>query len=123
MKWTWAAFALTAATGVLMFITNAQVYYHNFFFRTKILLLALAGINMLVFELTTARTVHLWDKAPAAPRAGKTAAVVSLLLWITIIFMGRWIGFTTSQSEVPLDPSINIEDLFPSPPGDSGDPK
>jgi hypothetical protein len=44
-------------------------------------------------------------------------------LWITIIFMGRWIGFTTSQSEVPLDPSINIEDLFPSPPGDSGDPK
>src|SRR5437867_5329174 len=41
MKWTWAFFGWTAATGVLMFITNANVYYHNFFFRTKIVLLAL----------------------------------------------------------------------------------
>ena len=39
MKWTWAAFALTVTTGALMFTTNASVYYRNFFFRTKILLL------------------------------------------------------------------------------------
>src|SRR5215813_14267219 len=39
LKWTWAAFALTVVTGSLMFITNAAVYYHNFFFRTKMLLL------------------------------------------------------------------------------------
>src|SRR6185503_11101508 len=30
LKWTWAAFALTVTTGLLMFITNADVYYHNF---------------------------------------------------------------------------------------------
>ena len=40
LKWTWAAFALTVFTGFLMFITNAAVYYHNFFFRTKMVLLA-----------------------------------------------------------------------------------
>src|SRR2546421_3175793 len=34
LKWTWAAFALTALTGALMFITNAGVYYHNFYFRS-----------------------------------------------------------------------------------------
>src|SRR5436309_15212107 len=44
LRWTWAAFALTAATGSLMFITNAGVYYHNVFFRTKMLMLVLAGI-------------------------------------------------------------------------------
>lgn len=119
MKWTWAAFVVTATTGVLMFMTNANVYYHNFFFRTKIVLLALAGINMLIFELTTGRTVHRWDKDAAAPLAGKTAAVLSLLLFITIIFMGRWIGFTTSQLEVPIDPGINLDDLFPPPPDES----
>jgi hypothetical protein len=48
LKWTWAAFALAALTGSLMFITNGRVYYHNFFFRTKMLLLLLAGINILV---------------------------------------------------------------------------
>src|SRR5580658_5472279 len=67
LKWTWAAFALTALTGALMFITNAPVYYHNFYFRTKMLLLVLSGINMLVFELTAGRTIHEWDQAPSAP--------------------------------------------------------
>src|ERR1700683_17112 len=38
LKWTWAAFALTALTGALMFTTNAPVYYHNFYFRVKMLL-------------------------------------------------------------------------------------
>src|SRR5438093_5374604 len=91
MKWTWAAFALTVTTGLLMFFTNAGVYYHNFYFRSKMTLLALAGINMLVFELTARRSVQRWDKDPAAPAAGRAVAVVSLVLWISIIFLGRWI--------------------------------
>src|SRR5215510_11741587 len=40
LKWTWAAFGLTVSTGLLMFSTNAAVYYHNSFFRTKMALLA-----------------------------------------------------------------------------------
>jgi hypothetical protein len=122
MKWTWAAFVLTVATGVLMFITNANVYYQNFFFRTKMVMLALAGINMLIFESTTARMVHRWDKDTAAPRAGKTAAILSLVFWITIIFMGRWIGFTTSQAETTIDPGVNLDDLFQPPPTEGEPP-
>ena len=29
LRWTWVAFAVTALTGALMFITNATVYFHN----------------------------------------------------------------------------------------------
>ena len=72
MKWTWAAFALTATTGLLMFMTNASVYFDNFFFRTKVVLLALAGINVLIFQLTTGRMVPRWDEDAAAPRAGNS---------------------------------------------------
>src|SRR5580693_1032144 len=86
LKWTWAAFALTALTGALMFITNARVYYHNFFFRTKMLLLVLSGINMLVFELTTGRTIRGWDTARSAPPVGRAVAVLSLVMWVGIIF-------------------------------------
>src|SRR5437870_9388174 len=57
LKWTWAAFALTVTTGLLMFITNAGVYYHNFYFRSKMALLVLSGINMLIFEITAGRTL------------------------------------------------------------------
>src|SRR5438552_39831 len=109
MKWTWGAFAVTAATGALMFITNAGVYYHNTFFRTKMLMLVLAGINMLVFELTAGRTIHRWDKNASAPLAGKTAAVLSLVIWITIIFLGRWIGFTTTRASIAAAPEIHSD--------------
>jgi hypothetical protein len=119
MKWTWMAFALTALTGILMFTTNADVYFHNFFFRTKMLLLVLAGANMVMFELTSGRVLHRWNKDESAPLAGKTAAVLSIVLWIMIIFMGRWIGFTTSKSQVPLDPGVNLDDLFTPPAGDA----
>lgn len=121
LKWTWAAFSLTALTGTLMFITNAQVYYHNFFFRTKMLLLLLAGINILVFELTAGRTIHRWDKAPSAPAAGKAVAVLSLAIWIGIIFMGRLIGFSTSRAAVvePPPAGVNFDDFLQGTPDGS----
>jgi hypothetical protein len=114
LKWTWAAFALTALTGALMFITNARVYYHNSFFRAKMLLLVLTAVNMLAFELTARRTVDRWDNAPSAPPAGKRVAVLSLALWIGIIFMGRIIGFTTTRAAVVAPPpsGVNFDDFL-----------
>ena len=122
LKWTWAALALTALTGTLMFITNAPVYYHNFFFRTKMLLLLLAGINVLVFELTVGRTIHRWDTAPSVPPAGKAVAALSLAIWIGIISMGRLIGFTTSRAAVvePPPAGVNFDDFLQGTPDDSG---
>ncbi len=122
LKWTWGAFAITAVTGSLMFITNAGVYYHNFFFRTKMVMLALAGINMLFFELTAGRTIHRWDRDPSAPLTGKAVAVLSLAIWITVIFLGRWIGFTTTRATVGPEPEINFDNLFPGTPSESNPP-
>ena len=108
LKWTWAAFALTAVTGALMFTTNASVYYHNFYFRTKMVLLALTGVNMLFFELTAGRTIHQWDQAPSAPRAGKAVAALSLTLCIAVICVGRLIGFTTSRASAAPPPPVGV---------------
>lgn len=123
LKWTWAAFALTVVTGLLMFMTNAGVYYHNFYFRSKMAMLALAGINMATFELTTARSVQRWDRDRFAPLAGRTVAAVSLIIWISIIFLGRWVGFTTTRTNVKTDSDINIDALFPPEVDDSGSSK
>jgi hypothetical protein len=111
LKWTWVAFGLALVTGSLMFTTNARVYVDNTFFRIKFALMALAGLNMLAFQLTTARTQAAWEKDPAAPRLGKIAAVLSLVLWLGVIFMGRAIGFTTTgaaHKEAP-PPAANVD--------------
>jgi len=112
LKWTWAAFLLTAATGVLMFMTNAVVYSNNTAFRVKVVLLVLAGLNTLAFELTAARTVQRWDRAPSAPPIAKAVATLSLVLWIAVIFAGRIIGFTTTRAADPAPADINFEDLL-----------
>jgi hypothetical protein len=122
LKWTWAAFALTALTGSLMFITNASVYYHNFYFRSKMLLLILAGVNMLSFELTLGRTAHRWDNARSAPPAGRVVAVLSLAIWMSVIFAGRLIGFTTSRAKqaAPSPSDSTLEELFQGAPEGRG---
>ena len=113
-RWTWGAFALTALTGMLMFITNAVVYFHNVYFRAKVVLLVLAGINMLVFELTARRTVQRWDRSPSAPTAGKIVATLSLVIWVAVIFAGRMIGFTATRGSFaePAPVDVNLEELL-----------
>jgi hypothetical protein len=105
MTWTWAAFALAASTGVLMFITNPVAYYQNLQFRLKMSLLLLAGINVLIFNVTAGRSIRRWNTDRAAPLSGKLVGVFSLLLWIGVIFLGRWVGFTKATD---LTPDIDI---------------
>jgi hypothetical protein len=120
LKWTWGAFALTALTGSLMFIPNAPVYFHNSYFRIKMLLLLMAGVNMFIFERTTGLRAHEWGESPSAPPAGRRAAALSIVLWIAIIVMGRLIGFTTSRATVASPPpaGVNFDDFLnaPAPP-------
>ena len=94
LPWTWAAFGVSVISGSLMFITQATEYYTNAAFRTKVVLLLLAGGNMLIFELTTARGAATWDRRLPVPWPGRLAAVLSLTLWVSIVFFGRRIGFT-----------------------------
>ena len=83
--------------GALMFISQPVGYFHNVAFRLKILLLVLAGLNMLVFQLITGRDVAAWDGA-VVPVAGRIAGMLSLALWIAIVFFGRQVGFTMSPT-------------------------
>jgi hypothetical protein len=94
LPWTWLAFCGAVISGSLMVITRAAGYFGNDAFRIKLILLVLAGINMLVFELIIARGAPNWDRGSSVPWAGKIAALLSLALWISIVFFGRWVGFT-----------------------------
>jgi Family of unknown function (DUF6644) len=92
---TWIAFLVAACTGILLFISKAVTYGHNFFFLGKMVLLVLAGINMAVFHLLIGRDLERWGTTPhTTPLPARIAGAVSLCLWITVVVFGRWIGFT-----------------------------
>src|SRR6187431_517521 len=57
LPWTWGAFACAVVTGTLMFVGNPGAYYANIPFRVKLVLLVIAGLNMLFFQLVTFRSV------------------------------------------------------------------
>lgn len=95
LPWTWGAFVLAAICGSLMFISKADVYFANHEFRMKFLAMLLAGVNMLVFQFGAFRRVAEWDARQPPPAAARIAGGLSLLLWILVIFYGRWVGFTT----------------------------
>jgi hypothetical protein len=90
---TWIAFAFAVMTGGSLFASHAVGYAENFQFRMKLILLALAGLNMLVFHWIMSRSPLDWREFGRSPWPGKLAGAISLILWIGIVAFGRWIGF------------------------------
>lgn len=91
---TWTAFAIAAASGALLFLSQPVVYFQNFAFRLKLVMLVAAGLNMTVFHLSTQRNMAAWDAGAALPRAARLAGALSISIWIVVASAGRWIGFT-----------------------------
>ena len=94
LPWVWGAFGLAAITGGLLFVSKASSYVINPYFLWKMVMLALAGFNMMYFHFFTYRTVEHWDLDPSVPFAAKLAGGLSLVFWLLVLFFGRAIGFT-----------------------------
>ncbi len=93
LTWTWRAFALAAVSGSLLLLSNPVKYYDNLPFRIKLLLLALAGVNMLVFQWRAWPRVQPLPAEAALPSAARWAGGLSLLFWVGVVTAGRWIAF------------------------------
>ena len=87
--WQVAGLVPSAATGLLLCVMDPLRYYGNVFFRIKLLLLALAGLNALAFHLRTYRTVGQWDEEPQFIAMARLSGGISLLLWSAVIVSGR----------------------------------
>ncbi len=110
LQWTWITFGVAVITGVLLLMVNAVTYYRNTAFWLKMGVIVLAGINMLVFEYVTAKSVAKWDQGVLPPPAARAAAALSIVFWIGVIFLGRWIGFTKGYDfTIPDDVQFDFE--------------
>jgi uncharacterized membrane protein len=94
LPFTWAAFVLAAAAGSLLFISRATDYFTNPVFWIKMSLIAVAGINMAIFEFVTVRDVQKWDVDPTPPPRARLAGGISIACWVLVIIFGRLISFS-----------------------------
>jgi len=91
--WMIAGFAVMVVTGSLLFYAIPIRTYQNIFFRIKVVMLALAGLNAWMFQVRPYRRVAEWDLDLVPPRAARRAAAASLVLWALIIVAGRMIAY------------------------------
>ena len=94
LPFTWVAFVLAATTGSLLFISQATAYFTTTTFWIKMSIMALAAINMLIFEFITVRGVQNWDLKTTPPPPARLAGGISLTCWLLVFVFGRWTGFT-----------------------------
>jgi len=94
LPYTWAAFAIAAITGSLLFISQATQYFVTPTFWGKMAIMAVAGINMVIFEFITVRGVKEWDVKPNLPLSARLAGGISLACWALVFVFGRWTGFS-----------------------------
>jgi hypothetical protein len=91
--WFAAGFAIMLLSGSVLFIAFATAAYGNRFFRIKLLLLLLAGINALVFHRFAAPSLESQGGA-GTPAGARLAGALSLSIWAGVIVMGRMMSYT-----------------------------
>jgi len=92
--WLVGGFLMMIVTGVLLFCGDPVAFYNSIFFKVKMLMLLLAGLNVWLFNATVGRKVAEWEIDAETPGRAKAAAVVSLVLWVAIVAAGRAIAYS-----------------------------
>ena len=101
-------FGLMIVTGLALFFAKPVVYYHNLWFRAKLVFLALALVNIVLFHLKVQRNISAWDTLAKPPAAARAGAVASLVAWLCVITLGRFIAYDWFECGKPLPHWVNV---------------
>jgi hypothetical protein len=87
--WTLFGLVVVLLSGPMLFSSDPDMYYLNFSFQIKMVLLVLA----IAFHYTIRRKLL---RGELSPGLNKPVAFISLLLWTSIIFAGIFIAFVVT---------------------------
>jgi hypothetical protein len=85
--WTLIGLAVVLLSGPILFLSDPRMYLHNPSFVFKMYALAIA----IIFNYTIHRKVALSDTSSGGARV--LTAVVSIALWVSVVFGGLFIAF------------------------------
>jgi hypothetical protein len=101
-------FVILIATGLALFFAKPVAYYHNIWFRAKLVFLVLAMLNIVIFHTRVQRNQSAWDTLATPPMAARISAVLSLVSWLLVIAMGRFIPYNWFDCGKPIPHIVNV---------------
>jgi hypothetical protein len=87
-------FVVMFASGATIFVGFATAAYNNPYFRIKLAMIALAGLNAAFFHVYTQRRLAGWDSWSRPPATARAAGAISILSWIVVVLAGRMMSYT-----------------------------
>ena len=93
LPWSLFGFGLMMLTGFLLFYAIPVRSYQNIFFRFKVILILLAGLNAFLFHRQMKLEGMNWDEGKSIPKSVHLKAAASLVLWSGVIISGRMIAY------------------------------
>lgn len=85
--WTVIALVFVVFSGATLFLSQARIYLINPIFPIKMYVLLAA----LIYNFTIHRKVATMENPP--PTLSRAVAILSLLLWVSVVFGGIFTGF------------------------------
>ena len=92
-KWAVLGVLINVITGSLFFIGAPAQYINNPAWYGKLLFLAVAMINIAVFETTQGKRVLALAAGENTPVSFKVAGAVSMGSWFLVLYFGRMLPF------------------------------
>lgn len=94
LPWGIAGFVINVITGFLFYLGMPGFYNKNVVFQLKIFTILIAAAELLLFYCTGSfRSLEHIGSGEDAPAFAKFVALTSIILWIAVIILGRYIPF------------------------------
>lgn len=92
--WTWYGVAGVASSGIWFVLARPNRYFSNPVFLIKFSLLIPALLVTLLFYRLSHRDPEYWKRSPRHVWSARVLALVSLLLWLSVVMAGRWVAYS-----------------------------
>ena len=99
LSWIWPMLVLLLLSGSILIIGEPSRSLLNPAFQTKMVLLILAMITTFALQRPTLKDPAYWELTAGHRMSARALAVISMLLWVGIIFAGRWIAYMNTAGE------------------------
>jgi uncharacterized membrane protein len=91
--WLWGALAVLLSTGILMVIGEPVRELMSLAFWLKMSMLAIGIFMAIMFQRALSRNEQEWEQSRVHRRSTKSLAMLTFLIWFSIIILGRLIAY------------------------------